>query len=53
LLVIKQYSVPYGTAVSAPDRKRYAVGWLRLHLMGVTQSVEGGVAEEKEVTQDF
>ena len=32
LLVVKQYSVPYGTAVT--DRKRYAVGRLRLHLMG-------------------
>ena len=53
LLVIKQYSVPYGTAVSALTESGMQWGGSDYTLWGVTQSVEGGVAEEKEVTQDF
>lgn len=53
LLVVKQYSVPYGTAVA--DLTESGMQWdgSDYTLWGVTQSVEGGVTEEKEVTQDF
>lgn len=53
LLVVKQYSVPYGTAVT--DLTESGMQWdgSDYTLWGVTQSVEGGVTEEKEVTQDF
>ena len=53
LLVIKQYSVPYGTTVA--DLTESTMQWNSADytLWGVTQDVEGGVTEEKEVTQDF
>lgn len=53
LLVVKQYSVPYGTTVA--DLTESTMQWNSVDytLWGVTQSVEGGVTEEKEVTQDF
>ena len=53
LLVIKQYSVPYGTTVD--DLTESTMQWNSADytLWGVTQDVEGGVTEEKEVTQDF
>ena len=53
MLVVKQYSVPYGTAVA--DLTESGMQWdgSDYTLWGVTQSVEGGVTEEKEVTQDF
>ena len=53
LLVVKQYSVPYGTTVA--DLTESTMQWTGVDytLWGVTQSVEGGVTEEKGVTQDF
>ena len=53
LLVVKQYSVPYGTAVADLTESGMQWGGSDYTLWGVTQSVEGGVTEEKEVTQDF
>ena len=53
LLVVKQYSVPYGTAVADLTESGIQWGGFDYTLWGVTQSVEGGVTEEKEVTQDF
>ena len=53
LLVIKQYSVPYGTAVADLTESGMQWGGSDYTLWGVTQDVEGGVTEEKEVTQDF
>ena len=53
LLVVKQYSVPYGTAVADLTESGMQWGGFDYTLWGVTQSVEGGVTEEKEVTQDF
>ena len=53
LLVVKQYSVPYGTTVA--DLTESTMQWNSAYytLWGVTQDVEGGVTEEKEVTQDL
>lgn len=53
LLVVKQYNVPYGTVVA--DLTENGMQWngADYTLWGVTQSVEGGVTEEKEVTQNF
>ena len=53
LLVVKQYSVPYGTVVADLTESGMQWGGSDYTLWGVTQSVEGGVTEEKEVTQDF
>ena len=53
LLVVKQYSVPYGTAVTDLTESGMQWGGADYTLWGVTESVEGGVTEEKEVTQDF
>ena len=53
LLVVKQYSVPYGTAVTDLTESGMQWGGADYTLWGVTQSVEGGVTEEKEITQDF
>ena len=53
LLVIKQYSVPYGTTVADLTESTMQWNGADYTLWGVTQSVEGGVTEEKEVTQDF
>ena len=53
LLVVKQYSVPYGTAVADLTESGMQWGGSDYTLWGVTQSVEGSVTEEKEVTQDF
>ena len=53
LLVVKQYSVPYGTAVADLTESGMQWGGFDYTLWGVTQSVEGGVTEAKEVTQDF
>lgn len=53
LLVVKQYSVPYGTAVADLTESGIQWGGFDYTLWGVTQSVEDGVTEEKEVTQDF
>ena len=53
LLVIKQYSVPYGTVVADLTESGMQWGGSDYTLWGVTQSVEGCVTEEKEVTQDF
>ena len=53
LLVIKQYSVPYGTTVADLTESTMQWNGADYILWGVTQSVEGGVTEEKEVTQDF
>ena len=53
LLVVKQYRVPYGTTVD--DLTESGMQWngADYTLWGVTQDVEGGVTEEKEVAQDF
>ena len=53
LLVVKQYSVPYGTTVADLTESTMQWNGVDYTLWGVTQSVEGGVTEEKEVTQDF
>lgn len=53
LLVVKQYSVPYGTAVTDLTESGMQWGGADYTLWDVTESVEGGVTEEKEVTQDF
>ena len=53
LLVVKQYSVPYGTTVADLTESTMQWNGADYILWGVTQSVEGGVTEEKEVTQDF
>ena len=53
MLVIKQYNVPYDTAVADLTESGMQWGGSDYTLWGVTQSVEGGVTEEKEVTQDF
>ena len=53
MLVIKQYSVPYGTTVADLTESTMQWNGADYILWGVTQSVEGGVTEEKEVTQDF
>lgn len=47
LLVVKQYSVPYGTAVADLTESGMQWGGSDYTLWGVTQSVEGGVTEEK------
>ena len=53
LLVVKQYSVPYGTTVADLTESTMQWGGFDYTLWGVTQSVEGSVTEEKEVAQDF
>ena len=53
LLVVKQYSVPYGTTVADLTESTMQWNGADYILWGVTQSVEGDVTEEKEVTQDF
>ena len=53
LLVVKQYSVPYVTTVADLTESTMQWNGVDYTLWGVTQSVEGGVTEEKEVTQDF
>ena len=53
MLVIKQYNVPYDTAVADLTESGMQWGGSDYTLWGVTQSVEGGVTEEKEVTQVF
>ena len=53
LLVVKQYSVPYGTTVANLTESGMHWNGVDYTLWGVTQSVEGSVTEEKEVTQDI
>ena len=53
LLVVKQYSVPYGTVVADLTESGMQWGGSDYTLWGVTQSVEGGVTEEKEVILHF